>query len=279
MQQDLAELGRVFHPHAAVAESALVIGEQPLVGRVVQVNRELVGKIELDAAERITGAGRLRHAERAIRLTLHLEAHAREDVGVAAVARHQLILDDRLRHVPGRVDQHVVHRRAEQRRRRLRLAGDDLGVPLLLVVVYDPEREIRNIDHHIGAAEVTRQPAPALHIGEHPINLLAARRSVIGGERSRHARVLDAWLADRLVVHDLTALSGPGAQRGELRLQRLESPTWRIEAFEHGAGIGGLSDFAQDIGRRRRVIAVIDFRQHPVRGDAAGRQVAGIGEC
>ena len=36
-----------------------------------------------------------------------------------------------------------------------------------LVVVHDLEREVGNIDHHVSGAEVARQPAPALHIGEH----------------------------------------------------------------------------------------------------------------
>jgi len=45
-----------------------------------------------------------------------------------------------------------------------------------------------------------------------------------------------------------------------------------------GAGIDGLGDFAQDIGGRRRVIAVIDFRQHAARRDAAGREMSGKSE-
>ena len=96
----------------------------------------------------------------------------------------------------------------------------------------------------------------------------------------RHARVLGARLDDRTVGNGIVGLGGRRgrAQFGELGLQRPETVMRRIEAFERRAGIGGLGDFAQDIGRRRRVIAVIDFRQHPVRRDAAGRQVAGIGE-
>ncbi len=68
------------------------------------------------------------------------------------------------------------------------------------------------------------------------------------------------------------------AQRGELGLQRLKTAVRRIEAFERGAGVGGVGEFAQDIGRRRRVVAVIDFNQHAGRRDAAGREMPGITE-
>ena len=98
------------------------------------------------------------------------------------------------------------------------------------------------------------------------------------------ATTADSFCARSLLPAGLLArrrrdcLERTGAQFGELRLERLEATVRRIEAFERGAGIGGLGDLAQDIGRRRRVIAVVDFRQHPARRDAAGRQMAGISE-
>jgi hypothetical protein len=57
--------GRVLHLHAAVAERAPVVAEQVFLQRVVQVDLELVGEVELDAAERVGGAGRLHHCRRA----------------------------------------------------------------------------------------------------------------------------------------------------------------------------------------------------------------------
>src|ERR1044071_3798084 len=58
-QQHLGVLGRILHPHAAVAVGTLLVSEQMFVRRVVLVNEELVGEVETDAPERVTGAGRL----------------------------------------------------------------------------------------------------------------------------------------------------------------------------------------------------------------------------
>ena len=65
-QQHLGVLQRILHPHAAVAEGALVMGEQVLVRRVVLIDQELVREVEADAAERVAVARRLRDVDRAV---------------------------------------------------------------------------------------------------------------------------------------------------------------------------------------------------------------------
>ena len=52
----------------------------------------------------------------------------------------------------------------------------------------------------------------------------------------------------------------------------------RIEAVERRVDVAGVDDLAQDVGGRRFVIAVIDFRQHPCRRDAADLKMARVGE-
>jgi len=74
----------------------------------------------------------------------------------------------------------------QERRRRLRLAGDDLGAPFDLLIVHDPERVVRDIDHYVGLAEIARQPAPAFPVGDDALDLLMGRhrlRAVDGGDR------------------------------------------------------------------------------------------------
>ena len=96
----------------------------------------------------------------------------------------------------------------------------------------------------------------------------------------RHARVLGAR-PDHGAVGNAVVGRGFGARRvaaqlGELCLQRAEALVRRIEAVERRAGIAGVGDLAQDVGRLRRVIAVIDFRQHAGRRDAADREMARV---
>ena len=251
MQHDLAEFGRIFHPHAAVAERALVGGEQPLLRRVVQIDLELVREVELDAAERIGGARRLHHVDIAVGPTLHFEPHAIENIRVARIERQQFILNDRLRHVPGRIDKDGIHRCAEKRRRRLRFAGDNLGAPDQTVVAHHPEGVVRNIDHHIGLAEIARQPAPTFHIGDHAVDLLSRLdqlRAVDGGERlaiddagrldvGAGLHVLDR-VEQRLVIDEVVSVAFNAETLAQCRHTRILVA--RIDAMAVGNAIVGL---------------------------------------
>ena len=182
-EQHLAVFQRVLDPHAAVAVGALVMGEQVLVRRVVLIHQELVREVEADAAERVAVARRLVDADGAVRVLLDLQPDALHRLRVLLQRRQVFVLDDRRRHVPGRIDGDELHLCAEQRRRLARLADHDLGLPDQLAVVHDAQRVVRDVDHHVGLAEVARHPAPALHVGDDDVDGLLALRAVDGVER------------------------------------------------------------------------------------------------
>ena len=47
----------------------------------------------------------------------------------------------------------------------------------MLVIAHDLERVVRDVDHHVGLAEIARQPAPALHVGDDALDLLGRLRA------------------------------------------------------------------------------------------------------
>src|SRR5277367_6429396 len=102
-----------------MAESAGFLVEQFARWRIVQIDRMVVWKHERDPAERVVLAGQLANGE-APADSLHLIAAPAQ----GAELRHHLLPDDRLGHLPGRVDEDVAHDAGEDRRRRLRLADD-----------------------------------------------------------------------------------------------------------------------------------------------------------
>jgi hypothetical protein len=65
-----------------------------------------VGKHEQNVTERIAFARRLAHVHRAAFLR-HLEAGARQIVGIQRQLWQHLFLDDRHRHVPCRIEQQI----------------------------------------------------------------------------------------------------------------------------------------------------------------------------
>ncbi len=118
-----------------MAEGALVLGEQMLVRRVVLIDQELVGEVEADAAERVALARRLRDVHAAVAVLRQLQAHALEHRRVLLQRRQILVVDDRGRHVPCRVDRDVLHRLGQFRCRLGRQACDDARLPDQLVVL------------------------------------------------------------------------------------------------------------------------------------------------
>ena len=104
-----------------------------------------------------------------------LQADAIERLRVLLQRRQVFVLDDRGRHVPGRVDGDEFHLRADHRRRLARLSGHDLGVPVDLVVVVERQGVIRHVDDHVRIAEVARQPAPALHVDDDGVDRIGGR--------------------------------------------------------------------------------------------------------
>ena len=68
-----------------------------------------------------------------------------------------------------------------------RLSGHDPGGPDLRAVLHHLQRVVGDVEDDIGVAErrhaeVTRQPAPALHVHEHGVDLLVALRAVDRGD-------------------------------------------------------------------------------------------------
>ena len=178
VEENLGVFGRILHAHAAVAVGAHIVREHVLVRRVVLVDQEAIGEVEPYATERVGFARRLIDVHAAIAIVDELEAHSFQRHRVALQHRHIFVVYDRRRHVPGRIDGDVFHRLAKQRRRHVRLADHDSGAPDLGVVVHHPQREVRQIDDHVGLAEIARIPAPALHIGDDGVDLLVARRTI-----------------------------------------------------------------------------------------------------
>ena len=148
--------------------------EQVLVRRVVLVDQELVREVEADAAKRVAGARRLRDVHAAVAVLRQPQAHPLQHGRILLQRRQIFVVDDRRRHVPGRIDGDELHRLRQFGRRLLAgLAGDDARGPGLRAVVHHPQREVRNVQHHVGVAELrlaelARQPAPALHVGDAP---------------------------------------------------------------------------------------------------------------
>ena len=123
-------------------------------------------------------ARRLVDVHAAVAIVDQLQAHALQHRRILLQRRQILAVDDRWRHVPGRVDGHILHRLGEQRGRLVDFADHDARGPDLGTVVHHLEREVRQIDHDMGVAEIARVPAPALHVGHDHVDRLVARRAV-----------------------------------------------------------------------------------------------------
>ena len=120
------------------------------------------------------------------RVAVELQAHALQHGRILLQRRQIFAVDDRRRHVPGRIDRDELHGLGQQRRgMNAGLAGHDLGGPDLRAVLHHLERIIGDVENDIGVAdrgraEVARQPAPALHVDDHGVDLLVALRAVDG---------------------------------------------------------------------------------------------------
>ena len=170
VEENLGIFCRILHAHAAVAVGAHLVGEVILVRGVVLIDQEAVGEVEPNPSQCIPRAGRLRDRD-ATAAVAHAQPHAGEYGGILCQRRQILVMHDRRRHVPGRVDGDEFHRLAQQRRRHAGLADDDAGGPHLRAVMHHPEREVRLIDDHVRGAKVARIPPPALHVGEDRLDL------------------------------------------------------------------------------------------------------------
>ena len=206
-----------------MAEIAAALGEQPAAGRVVHVDPVAVGEREEDVAQRIAGAGLLADAvgerlgmdrapvdRRRIELGVvvpaleDLEAGGRQRVGIAAQHRQVFLARDRLRHRPVGIGLEAAHDRLDLRRRILGRADDHQALEGGLAVVDEDHRIVAGIDHHVALAEILRQPAPALEVGDDLLDALVDR----GVERQRRLGADDA--VDRQALGLLVGLHHAG---------------------------------------------------------------------
>ncbi len=156
------------------------------------------------------------------------QPHAFQHGRVLLQRRQVLVVDDRRRHVPGRVDRDELHGLRQQRRRMdAGLAGHYPGGPDLSAVLHHLERIVGDVEDDIGVAdrgraEVARQPAPALHVDEHRVDLPVAFRVVDGldGPFVQHAGGLeiDAFLEFAHGLGDLGVVMGVAGIFGDAEL-------------------------------------------------------------
>ena len=124
------------------------------------------------------------------------------------------------------------------------LAAHDLGLPHLRAVLHHPQGEVGNVDHHVGVAEVARQPAPALHVGEDDVDVAVALRPVDrvdrrGGELAARRQMVALLeflhrLGDGLVVGGVAGVAGDAEALAQQRHARILHRGLRHE-LEHRA--------------------------------------------
>ncbi len=157
-----------LHAHAAMREEAVIAGEQILRRRVVHVNGVRVGHGETQRAQRIARAGIL--PQRVIRRALarpvhgaridllaarvqHANARAREIGRVFEHFRRDLVLDDRHRHGPGRIDVDRHDLGLHLRRMMLHVADDRRVAAYDEVVLHRVDGGRGDIDDDVARAE------------------------------------------------------------------------------------------------------------------------------
>ena len=158
------------------------------------------------------------------------------------------------------------------------------------VIAHHLEGEVRDIDHHVSAAKVARQPAPALHIGKDALDLLDGLGTVDGGQRlavdqagrldiGARLDVLDG-VEQRLVIGLVARLAADAealAQRRHARVlgARLDDrAVWNaIVDFGARRGVAQLGEFflqgleaavrrIEAVERRVGVVGVRDLLEH-----------------
>ena len=273
-EDHFGEVDRVLHAHATMAEGARAGVEQVPLLRVVHVDVVLVGESELDHAEHVLAARRLSEVELA-----HIDARPVDAVGVhlaavvhdaqfvpgertrrvAALAEERLVaragplehgadfvLLDSGRHAPRRMEDHKLHVRAHLRRRRARLADDDLLGQDDGAVLVEARQLLRDVVADVERAEVVRHPAPALQVDLNALDRLGAG---VG-----------------LARHD------------ECRLQAPETIMLWMHAAQCGRDIAGGGEGGDDRLRLERPRLAVDHAAERRRVDAAAAGVTGVRE-
>ena len=143
-----------------MAATPVILAEQRLHRRVVQIDVEPVRHLELDLPQRGVRSGQL--LDRAVAAVHHVVPGQ-----VARVSRHlgqDFVARDRGRHVPGRIEQHPVDRGLQLWGLFVRLADDDTGREHRAIAAVEHELGRGGVDHHPIGRHRPRHPAQPLEI-------------------------------------------------------------------------------------------------------------------
>ena len=182
----------------------------------------------------------------------HLEPALGEVAAVAAHRRQDVLLEDRRRHRPGRVQHHVVDRRLEDRRLAIRLADLRAGLPDRLAVADEAHAEAGDVDDH--------QVAVLVHLVQHPAAALEVQADLVDARLHRHVQLAQRRRADRPVGRQQVAMLEVAHGRFQRRVE--EQRVGRARGGGRGGGGGGR-------GARRRSPA-----RRPGRRSARGARAA-----
>ena len=228
-EQPARQARGVRQADAAVAEAAVILREQILVGAVVEVDVRRIGEAELHLAHRIGGIGTLAQFDQGLARgdRRPIDARRIDRPGVGAVVRQHVVImlgdifdalgrdarrDEALhqiaRDIPIRVQGRVIDRAGEQRGRRIGLADDDLHAVRDAAILDHPQGRRGGVDHHVTLLE--RRFANPRQAGDDPR---------IGGTA-----------ADRQI-----GISGVA----QLRIHRIGSADFRDMGGERGRGRSG----------------------------------------
>ena len=175
LQHPDREIARILDARAAGRLEAVVAAEQRAVVGVVQIDRVRIRHVEAQRAERIPGPGVLPDGEvrRAVGLPVHrgridlaagavehAHVHAGDVAGVTAHLRPDVLLHDRERHRPGRIEVDGSELGRERRRRPVGLADDGGVAPHHAAVLDRLGDRSGDVHDHVALAE------GEIHVGE-----------------------------------------------------------------------------------------------------------------
>ena len=181
LRQPGREIVDALHAHAAMAEEAVVAAEIALGRRVVHIDGVLVGHGDANVAERVAAPrilpqdvvgglfGRPVDRARADLLTLigqDADVGPAEIAGVALHLGDDLVLDDRGRHGPGRVEIDRLNLGDGLGRGMLDVADDGDVAPRDRSALHRLDRGGGDVDHHIALAEGEHVAGHALGRGD-----------------------------------------------------------------------------------------------------------------
>ena len=168
-----------------MAGQPVELGKARLGGRVVQIDREVVGEVELEPAQRALFR-RLLQPLGAVAIVDDAETGPLQITGIGLFLGPQLLVGDRAGHVPGRVQHDAADRRDQHRRLVARAARDGLHRHHRIVAVEHGQHGRGDVHLDTLGLQLLRQPAPAFHV----------RHDLADALRHRHVQHGDGLAAD-----------------------------------------------------------------------------------